>query len=99
MLFRSLNNEKITLTLTGSQTEVGSSKNTYTLEYKDGAKESNYTVKEEKIGTLTVASAKKDDDGGSSSKVVTCEEANGKGWTWSETKKACVYKVSNTSTK
>ncbi len=94
-----VNNEKITLTLTGSQTEVGSSKNTYTLEYKDGAKESNYTVKEEKIGTLTVASAKKDDDGGSSSKVVTCEEANGKGWTWSETKKACVYKVSNTSAK
>ena len=30
-------------------------------------------------------------------KVVTCEEANGKGWVWSEAKKACVYKVTNTS--
>ena len=31
--------------------------------------------------------------------IVTCEDANGKGWIWSESKKACVYKVSNTSTK
>ena len=38
-------------------------------------------------------------DSGSSGKVVTCEEANGKGWTWSESKKACVYKVTNTSSK
>ena len=35
----------------------------------------------------------------SSSKVVTCEEAEGKGWVWSEAKKACVYSVTNTSTK
>ena len=34
----------------------------------------------------------------SSTKVVTCEEAmNSKNWTWSESKKACVYKVTNTS--
>ena len=34
----------------------------------------------------------------SSTKVVTCEEAMGsKNWTWSESKKACVYKVTNTS--
>ncbi len=33
-------------------------------------------------------------------KVVTCEEyMNSKNWTWSESKKACVYKVSNTSSK
>lgn len=33
-------------------------------------------------------------------KVVTCEEyMNSKNWTWSEIKKACVYKVSNTSSK
>lgn len=31
-------------------------------------------------------------------KIVTCEEEMGsKNWTWSETKQACVYKVSNTS--
>lgn len=35
----------------------------------------------------------------SGTKVVTCEEANGKGWVWSEAKKACVYSVTNTSTK
>ena len=33
----------------------------------------------------------------SDTKVVTCEEAMGsKNWTWSELKKACVYKVTNT---
>ncbi len=33
-------------------------------------------------------------------KVVTCEEyMKSKDWTWSETKKACVYKVSNTNSK
>ncbi len=33
-------------------------------------------------------------------KVVTCEEyMKSKDWTWSESKKACVYKVSNTSSK
>ncbi len=31
--------------------------------------------------------------------VVDCVEANGKGWTWSEVKNACVYKVTNTSVK
>ena len=34
----------------------------------------------------------------STSTVVTCEQAMGsKDWTWSEAKKACVYKVTNTS--
>ncbi len=33
------------------------------------------------------------------SKVVTCEDENGKGWVWSESKKACVYKVTNTGAK
>ena len=32
--------------------------------------------------------------------VITCDEEMGsKNWIWSETKGACVYKVSNTSTK
>ena len=36
----------------------------------------------------------------SSTKVVTCEEAMGsKNWTWSESKKACVYRVTNTGSK
>lgn len=36
---------------------------------------------------------------GSGTGVVTCEDANGKGWVWSESKGACVYSVTNTSTK
>ncbi len=36
----------------------------------------------------------------SSNKAVTCEEyMKSKDWTWSESKKACVYKVSNTNSK
>ena len=57
---------------------------TYAIVYKD-------TKKEEK---------KDNSNNNSSTKVVTCEEAmNSKNWTWSESKKACVYRVSKTSTK
>lgn len=46
--------EKVTIEATGSQTEVGTSKNTYRLAYSDGAKESNYEVVKEDLGVLTV---------------------------------------------
>ena len=42
---------------------------------------------------------KEKEDTSNETSIVTCEDANGKGWVWSESKKACVYKVSNTSTK
>ena len=45
--------EKVNFNVTGSQTEVGSSKNTYTLAW-DTAKESNYEIIKEEIGTLTI---------------------------------------------
>ena len=49
-----VDNETATLTTTGSQTNVGDSTNTYTIDWdKATAKESNYTIKEE-LGTLTV---------------------------------------------
>ena len=48
-------NESVTVTATGSQTEIGSSDNTYSIEW-DNAKESNYTVTD-KLGTLTVTEA------------------------------------------
>lgn len=35
----------------------------------------------------------------SSGKAITCESEHGKGWVWSESKNACVYKVTNTSAK
>ncbi len=47
--------------------------------------------------TLTINVSGKDTD---QNKVVNCEETmNSKNWTWSESKKACVYRVSNTSSK
>ena len=45
--------EEVIITTTGSQTEVGTSKNTYTLEWKSAA-ETNYTLAKESIGDLTV---------------------------------------------
>ena len=48
-----VNGETATFTTTGSQTEVGSTANTYSLTWDGTAKESNYTVAET-IGTLTV---------------------------------------------
>ena len=48
-----VNEETATFTTTGSQTEVDSSKNTYSLDFNKTAAESDYTVSES-IGTLTV---------------------------------------------
>ena len=48
-----VNDETATFATTGSQTEVGSTANTYSLTWDGTAKESNYTVAET-IGTLTV---------------------------------------------
>ncbi len=45
-------------------------------------------------GTLIITEAPSNEE----PKIITCEEyMNSKNWTWSEAKKACVYKVSNTS--
>ena len=46
--------ETVTLKMTGSQTEVGSSNNTYSLTWNGSAKEKNYTHGTDSIGTLTV---------------------------------------------
>ncbi len=49
-----VNGETATFTVTGSQTAVGSSTNTYTLEWNGTAKQSNYTIESVETGTLTV---------------------------------------------
>ena len=46
--------ETVTLKITGSQTEVGSSNNTYSLTWDGFAKEKNYTHGTDSIGLLTV---------------------------------------------
>ncbi len=48
-----VNNETATFTTTGSQTEVGSSSNTYSIEWNETAKSSNYQISKT-VGTLTV---------------------------------------------
>ena len=48
-----VNKETATFTTTGSQTEVGSSSNTYLIEWNGTAKSSNYQISET-VGTLTV---------------------------------------------
>ena len=52
-----LEGETVNLKVTGSQTEVGASENTYTIEWTGTAKESNYKLENESIGTLTVTAA------------------------------------------
>ncbi len=61
------NNETVNFATTGSQTEVGSSLNSYSLKWDGTAKESNYKISKEELGTLTVSaknnpSPSKDDD-------------------------------------
>ena len=46
--------ETVVLTVTGTQTNVGSSDNTYTLKWEGTAKASNYTHGKDSIGKLTV---------------------------------------------
>ena len=46
--------ETVNLTMTGSQTDVGTSNNTYELKFEGTAKAKNYTHGKDSIGTLTV---------------------------------------------
>ena len=46
--------EEVSFTVTGSQTNVGSSLNSYTLKWDKTAKESNYRKEADALGTLTV---------------------------------------------
>ena len=63
--------ETATLKITGSQTEVGESKNTYEIKWDGSAKEANYKIAEEDIGTLKVNARS---GGGSSSKPTPEDE-------------------------
>lgn len=52
------------------------------------------------VGTTSVVDKKAGPKDLNSDGIITCDEEMGsKNWIWSETKGACVYKVSNTSTK
>ena len=70
-----VNGETATFVTTGSQTEVGNSKNTYTLTWDGTAKETNYTVSDS-VGTLEVTkqSIVPDPDNPKSYKDVTIDD-------------------------
>ena len=70
-----VNEETATFVTTGSQTEVGNSKNTYTLTWDGTAKETNYTVSDS-VGTLKVTkqSIVPDPDNPESYKDVTIDD-------------------------
>jgi hypothetical protein len=69
--WRLVGDETVTLTVTGTQTEVGSSPNTYTLTWDGTAKESNYEVLDN-VGTLTVLTP---------GTLYYCESGTGSTWT------------------
>ena len=69
--------------------------NTFALVYKDVKKKDNASVSISDTPVKSYDSKDTNQDG-----VIDCsEEMNNANWIWSNTKKACVYKVSNTSTK
>ena len=67
-----VNNDDATFVVTGTQTEVGVSDNTYTLEFVDEQMAKNYKLVKEDIGTLTVvkgeSEASQDSNGNGESK-------------------------------
>jgi hypothetical protein len=70
--------ETTTVKTTGSQTEVGSSKNTYELAWDGTAKEANYEVAHEDLGTLTVTAAEPTP---TSDVSYACAQGDGGTWT------------------
>ena len=80
-----VNGETATFATTGSQTEVGSTANTYSLTWDGTAKESNYKVVET-IGTLTVTAQSIDPENPNYKGITVNEptdvEYNGEDQTW-----------------
>ena len=85
-----VNGETVTFVTTGTQTEVGSSKNTYSLTWDGTAKQGNYKIVE-KVGTLTVNAL----PSMTSSKTITNSPANGTAFEAGETVNFCIA-VTNT---
>lgn len=83
--------DHLRLITTGSQTDVGSSQNTYRIDYGK-AKASNYYVASESIGTLTVYAPAPKPNGR------TCQQDGyAAGYAWDDAQQACVLRVRETS--
>ena len=99
--------EAYTFTVTGSRTEVGESKNTYTLTFDGTTEETDYTIVSKTIGTLTVTDAAMTlsassyegvYDGASHTGTVSCSEKDAvieystdNGTTWTKTAPAVTH--------
>lgn len=89
--------EKLSYTLEGYEIkEVKEDKNYYYYLYKKKEVPSSQTEKESKEikEDYNTSSNKKEQ-----MKVITCKDAHGDGWIWSNKSNTCVYKVTNTNAK
>lgn len=83
--------DNLRLITTGSQTDVGSSQNTYSIDYGN-AKADNYKIVGESIGTLTVYAPAPKPNGR------TCQQDGyAAGYAWDDAQQACVLRVTETS--
>lgn len=81
--------DHLRLITTGTQTSVGSSKNTYTIDYGN-AKPGNYKVVSESVGTLTVYAPAAKPSGR------TCQQDGyPAGYAWDDAQQACVLRVTS----
>lgn len=86
-----LASDNLRLITTGSQTDVGSSQNTYRIDYGN-AKAGNYYVAGESIGTLTVYAPAPRPNGR------TCQQDGyAAGYAWDDAQQACVLRERETS--
>lgn len=78
-----VNGEEASLSVTGSQTDAGSSANTYSIAFDKSAKEGNYVHGADTIGSLEVTAAKAEGkislSGSSASKVYDGKPLGGEG--------------------
>lgn len=83
--------DHLRLITTGTQTSVGSSQNTYTIDYGN-AKPGNYKVVSESVGTLTVYAPAAKPSGR------TCQQDGyPAGYAWDDAQQACVLRVTSVS--
>lgn len=81
--------DHLRLITTGTQTSVGSSKNTYTIDYGN-ARPGNYKVVSESVGTLTVYAPAAKPSGR------TCQQDGyPTGYAWDDAQQACVLRVTS----
>ena len=83
-----VNDETVAFSVTGSQTNVGKSTNTYSLEFTGTAKKSNYTISET-LGTLEVTKGEEKKDDPKPTPTPSVNPGCPAGTMWNEDAKVC----------